>query len=503
MLTFEIESEQNDFGSFSVDENGQWQFELDNEASVTQALSEGETKTLNYTVSVTDEFGARSEQVVTITVIGTNDTPEIKDVRGTSGAVSEAGNLDDGTLFPGKVSDFGTIRAADSDGTLSFTTTDKSDYGEFTINELTGAWRFTLDNNAAITQSIKEGETVEVVFNVKVADEAGAFVMQPVTIEIFGANDQPTISSSSDLDGTVIESGDNTEGTSLASGTLVGEDVDDDTTFTFFVEDGASEYGQLVMKPNGEWTFEIDNDSAATQALNAGDFVDITYPVIIRDEFGAINTEVLTITVVGTNDLPQIISGSSSSLTEDTDTDALGYLVATDTLVISDNDADEETFSPGNAEPVGSTLGSLTITADGTWTYSVDNSLAAVQALDVGDKLVEEFIVTSADGTEHTIAVTINGTEDETIITGPTTDTVKEDTDVDADLLIAGDNLSLTITDNDAGENKFSTTVTSVANDNGQLPLGTLTITEDGDWSYQVSNALQEIQSLGDGDTRV
>ncbi|WP_239670748.1 VCBS domain-containing protein, partial [Vibrio variabilis] len=66
-----------------------------------------------------------------------------------------------------------------------------------------------------------------------------------------------------------------------------------------------------------------------------------------------------------------------------------------------------------------------------------------------------------------------------------------------------GDNLSLTITDNDAGENKFSTTVTSVVNDNGQLPLGTLTITEDGDWSYQVSNALQEIQSLGDGDTRV
>ncbi|MGF1770741.1 VCBS domain-containing protein, partial [Vibrio wakamikoensis] len=503
ILTFEIESEQNDFGSFSVDENGQWQFELDNEASVTQALSEGETETLNYTVSVTDEFGARSEQVVTITVIGTNDTPEIKDGRGTSGAVNEAGHRDDGTLFPGKVSDFGIIRAVDNDGTLSFTTTDKSDYGEFTINALTGEWRFTLDNNAAITQSLKEGETGEVVFNIKVADEAGAFVMQPVTIEIFGANDQPTISSSSDLDGTVIESGDNTEGTSFASGTLVGEDVDDDTTFTFFVEDGGSEYGQLVMKPNGEWTFEIDNDSAATQALNAGDSVDITYPVTIRDEFGAINSEALTITVVGTNDLPQIINGSSSALTEDSGTDALGYLVATDTLVISDKDADEETFNPGNAEPVGSTLGSLTIAADGTWTYSVDNSLAAVQALDVGDQLVEEFIVTSADGTAHTIAVTVNGTEDETFITGPTADTVKEDTDVDAGLLIAGDNLSLTITDNDAGENKFSTTVTSVVNDNGQLPLGILTITEDGDWSYQVSNALQELQSLGDGDTRV
>ncbi|MCW0470749.1 VCBS domain-containing protein [Vibrio chagasii] len=41
----------------------------------------------------------------------------------------------------------------------------------------------------------------------------------------------------------------------------------------------------------------------------------------------------------------------------------------------------------------------------------LNNDLDAVQELGDGDTLTETFTVTSADGTEHDITVTINGTQ--------------------------------------------------------------------------------------------
>uniref|UniRef100_UPI003D21CDD8 VCBS domain-containing protein n=1 Tax=Aeromonas media TaxID=651 RepID=UPI003D21CDD8 len=55
-------------------------------------------------------------------------------------------------------------------------------------------------------------------------------------------------------------------------------------------------------------------------------------------------------------------------------------------------------------------LGSLAITEGGAWTYQVDNS--KVQYLGEGETKVETFVVTSVDGTSHTVSVTIIGTND-------------------------------------------------------------------------------------------
>ncbi|WP_394149648.1 VCBS domain-containing protein, partial [Vibrio maritimus] len=508
-LTFQVESAQTEYGSFSIDENGKWQFDLDNDASVTQALADGESKTINYTVSVTDEFGAKSEEVVSITIIGTNDTPEIKDPRGTTGAVSEAGNRDDGTVVPGKDTDTGIIRASDSDGTLSFTTSDTSPYGTFAVEESTGVWRFTLDNTSTESQALKEGQTVEAVFNVKVADETGAFVIQPITIEIFGTNDQPTIASSSELSSTVVESGENVDGTPSASGTLVGEDVDADATLTFYVEDGASDYGQFVLKPNGEWTFELDNNSATTQALNAGDIVDITYQVIVRDEFGAENTETLTITIVGTNDAPSIVGTSFGQVTEDNidDIDAdTNQLTVENTLTVSDVDDGESKFQ---SEVVGGdgnfTNGELTIDEVGKWVFTILNEDAQVQALGAGEIAKQTFTVKTVDGTEHTITVDIIGTNDVPVLVTGSDDegTVTEDDT----LTTLSDSGKLTIDDVDgADEEVFQTdptTFTSVSTltggENGAV--GTLTLSEDGSWTYDIANSAVEYLSVGDSAT--
>src|SRR5690606_25382707 len=101
---------------------------------------------------------------------------------------------------------------------------------------------------------------------------------------------------------------------------------------------------------------------------------------------------------------------TTGGVTEDA---ASPLLSTTGTLTIADPDAGESSFQAGTAQPVGTALGSLTITAGGVWTYRVDN--AQVQHLGEGETRDEVFTVRSADGTEQTVTVTITGTND-----GPT-----------------------------------------------------------------------------------
>ncbi|WP_264914986.1 VCBS domain-containing protein, partial [Shewanella xiamenensis] len=65
------------YGSFSVDATGKWTYTLDNTKAATQALAEGQSQQLTFTVRVTDDKGAWVDQLVTITIVGTNDAPII------------------------------------------------------------------------------------------------------------------------------------------------------------------------------------------------------------------------------------------------------------------------------------------------------------------------------------------------------------------------------------------------------------------------------------------
>ena len=52
------------------------------------------------------------------------------------------------------------------------------------------------------------------------------------------------------------------------------------------------------------------------------------------------------------------------------------------------------------------------MTTGGTWTYTLNNNNAAVQALNVGGTLTDTFTVHTADGTAQQVTVTINGAND-------------------------------------------------------------------------------------------
>ena len=66
------------------------------------------------------------------------------------------------------------------------------------------------------------------------------------------------------------------------------------------------------------------------------------------------------------------------------------------------------------------------MTAGGTWTYTLDNGNATVQALNVGGTLTDTFNVTTADGTAQLVTVTIHGANDAAVITGTTSGSVTE-----------------------------------------------------------------------------
>ncbi|MBF4360663.1 VCBS domain-containing protein, partial [Vibrio anguillarum] len=96
---------------------------LDNTKAATQALAEGHSEKLSFTVRVSDDKGAWVDQVVTITITGTNDSPVItNDATQLAGSVVEAGDLDDGSDVAGTPSATGQLSATDvdSDATLTW-----------------------------------------------------------------------------------------------------------------------------------------------------------------------------------------------------------------------------------------------------------------------------------------------------------------------------------------------------------------------------------------------
>ena len=78
---------------------------------------------------------------------------------------------------------------------------------------------------------------------------------------------------------------------------------------------------------------------------------------------------------------------------------------------------------------VAGTYGSITMAADGSYTYTLDNRMAGVQALAAGEQLHDSFSYTVADGRggtgTTTLNVTVNGTNDAPHILTSSTDTVQ------------------------------------------------------------------------------
>ena len=191
------------YGALALDGNtGTWTYTLANgtngTSSVVQNLAAGESVTDSFTVRVTDDKGGVDDQLVTVTINGTNDVPTVTNGAGAlAGSVTEAGANDDGTAVAGTSTASGTLIATDVDANATQTWTievsPSTTYGSIAINPTTGVCTYTLDNSLAATQALKEGEVVTQTYTARVTDDKGAVVDQTVTVTINGTNDAPTV----------------------------------------------------------------------------------------------------------------------------------------------------------------------------------------------------------------------------------------------------------------------------------------------------------------------
>ena len=197
-------------------------------------------------------------------------------------------------------------------------------------------------------------------------------------------------------------------------------------------------YGTLTIGSDG--SYEYVADQAAADALDSGDEEDDVFTYTITDANDAPATATITITVLGVNDAPVAqddegvivengtltvengananVSGSydatgeysgdvidtSSSSHSDSDADASASLSITQ---IKKNGGTNSAVSSGSSynssgTSVTGTYGTLTIGADGSYTYVANT--AAAEALDSGDEEDDVFVYTLSDGTATTTA---------------------------------------------------------------------------------------------------
>ncbi|MEZ8057553.1 VCBS domain-containing protein [Vibrio splendidus] len=497
----------NDLGTFVVNEDGTWTFVAN---SPYDELADG--KQIQDTTTVQTSDGG--EQVITVTIIGTDDAAVATD---DSGSVTEDIDVDDITnqlVTSGQIvitdvdSDTPTF-SADGEFNLVGSTND-SQLGVLSI-EPDGAWTYVVNNDDV--QYLDDDEFVTEVYTVTASDGTTS----EVTITINGADDPSDITvGEGDSDtGEVTEDVDvDPESNDLmATGTLTITDVDANDVAAFqpngtFNPEGSTNdtaLGMLTITDDGEWTYVVDNDNV--QYLDDDEFVTEVYIVTASDG----TTSEVTITINGADDPSDITVGEGDSdtgeVTEDVDVDQeSNNLTTSGTLTITDvDDNDVAAFEPnGTFNPEGSTndtaLGMLTITDDGEWTYIVNNDI--VQYLDDDETVTEVYTVTAIDGTTSEVTITINGADDPSEITVGEGDSdmgeVTEDVDVDPesnDLMATG---TLTITDVDANDvAAFEPNGTfNPEGSTNDTALGMLTSTDDGEWTYIVNNDL--VQYLDD-----
>ncbi|MDN4985158.1 VCBS domain-containing protein [Bradyrhizobium sp. WYCCWR 13022] len=477
------------YGTFTMTAGGVWTYTLDNSNSKVQALNAGDTLIDRFTVTSIDG----TPQVVTITIQGSNDAAVVSG--GTSGSVVEAGGASPGTPVA-----TGTLVAADVDNPantfvpVGTPTASAQNYGSFTITTA-GVWTYALDNTNTAVQALNNGDTLTDSFTVLTVDGTA----QTVTITINGSNDAAIISGT--VNGSVTEAGgvtNATPGIPTASGTLT--DIDSDNAFNTFVpvitpKAAAGGFGTFTMTALGTWTYTLDDSNAVVQALNVGDTLTDHFTVSTVDG----TQQLVTITIHGANDTA-IISGTTTGSVLEAGVISSGTPVATGTLTDTDVDNPANTFAPvGTPTASAHGYGSFTITAAGVWTYTLDNTNTAVQALNNGDKLADSFTVTTADGTAQTVTITINGSNDAAVISGMATGSVIEAGGV-ANATPGMPTATGTLTDVDP-DNPFNTFTPVTAPRTSAGGFGSFTMTALGTWTYTLDDGNATVQALNVGDT--
>ncbi|MGY0217397.1 tandem-95 repeat protein [Endozoicomonadaceae bacterium StTr2] len=256
--------------------------------------------------------------------------------------------------------------------------------GQLEIREISSAGAF--DDHGALFDDIKINKLSAITIN---EDQSATFDLSVDTVDTDGS-ENITLSLAGLPSGYSLADGSNTV-------TSTGGAID--------VSGWNLEQLQLTPAANAETDFTITLTATSTETSNSD---------------AAVTTQTISVDVVPVQDAAVISGDDTGDVTED----GASILTTSGTLSVSDVDAADTGFT---AETVSGSYGSVAIDADGNWTYSADNSQSAIQSLASGETLTESINVRSADGTQHTIEITVTGTDDAPVAAGVDLGSVVED----------------------------------------------------------------------------
>ena len=168
------------------------------------------------------------------------------------------------------------------------------------------------------------------------------------------------------------------------------------------------------------WLTLVDNgDGTATLSGTPSNAEVGSHSVVLNVSDGALSSaQSFTIVVGNTND-PAVIAGTDTGAVTEDAAVVSNNISTGGTLTISDPDAGESTFRP---ETLTGSYGVLIIDASGNWTYTADNTQAAIQQLNALESITDTLTVSSFDGTTHDVEITIYGAEDAPTLDNPIAD---------------------------------------------------------------------------------
>ena len=408
-------------------------------------------------------------------------------------------------------------------------------YGTLTMNA-DGSYSYVADQAAA--DALDAGDTATDVFNYTVTSGSQTDTAL-LTITVTGINDAPVAANDT---GSVNE--DATLTVDNGSGDLVENndtDLDPDAVLTITeIRTGSTEgsgtsgtvgssltgtYGTITVNSDGSYTYVADQDAA--DALDAGDEVTDTFNYTLSDGT-ATDMATITITITGVDDDITAVDDTDAVDEDGSISRSAGTSYDLDS---DDEDPDEDdttststitairtgsTEGSGTAGSIGSgltgTYGTLTVNADGSYSYVADQS--AADDLDLNDTAIDYFNYTVTSGSQTDIAVlaiTVTGINDAPVAANDT-----GEVDEDATLTVSNGSEDL-IENNDTDPDDSASLVISAIRLGGTEgsgtagtigsgltgTYGTITVNADGSYTYVADQDAADALDAGDTVTDV
>ena len=283
-----------------------------------------------------------------------------------------------------------------------------------------------------------------------------------------------------------------------------------------------------MLQEDGTFLYNVDTNNTIVKSLKSGEEIRDVFTYTHIDAGGLTATSTLTIAILGngsTNIIPPVVVPDTSTSpgavpaierggynNNTSGQNATGNVLANDTGnnaqdVLTVSAVSFDGFQQAAGIAIHGNYGTLVLSADGNYTYAVDDNSPVVQALNVGDSLFETFIYTvqNTDGltSSTTLNIKILGAND-----GPVANPVIDGPIVAGNNALGGNQALGNLVANDS-EFDFGDTLKvssfSFEGKGGVLGnyiagnYGWLAVKENGDYAYILDNSNSAVKALPNG----